>query len=175
MSMNTARPAAAPLLSDARLGDVTMEGDLLQVVFHRHYHAPIEKVWAALTQPERLADWFAKAKVDLRVGGTLRLDWSEENHADMKISACEPPRRLAWIWTLGGRDTLVQFDLKPEAEGCALTLKHSGVPLSGAGVRAGWHAHLEALPDAIEGRATAWSVKEAREDALADAYPPLAN
>lgn len=175
MSMRTAHPAPAPLLSDARLGDVTIAGDLLQVVFHRHYRAPVEKVWAALTEPERLADWFAAAEVDLRVGGTLRLDWNGVSHADMQITACEPPRRLAWTWTIGGRDTLVQFDLQPDSQGCALTLTHSGVPAAGAGVRAGWHAHLEALPDAIEGRATPWAVKEAREAALADAYPPLAS
>ncbi|MDB5561077.1 MAG: hypothetical protein JWN11_495, partial [Hyphomicrobiales bacterium] len=93
---------------------------------------------------------------------------------DMRITVCDPPRSLAWIWELGGRDTLVRFDLTPEAGGCALTLTHSGVPTVGAGVRAGWHAHLEGLPDAIEGRATPWEVKVAREEALSDAYPRLA-
>ena len=40
-------------------------------------------------------------------------------------------------------------------------------------MRAGWHAHLEALPDALEGRATAWEIKIAREKALSSAYPNL--
>jgi hypothetical protein len=91
----------------------------------------------------------------------------------MRITVCEPPRHLAWIWQLGGRDTLVRFDLVPEGNGCALTLTHSGVPLVGDGVRAGWHAHLEALPDAIEGRATPWVVRNAREEAVSAAYPKL--
>jgi len=172
--MSTAT-ASAPkaLLSNAPAGEVTVSGDTIVVVFHRHLRAPVERVWAALTVPERLADWFAEAVVDLRVGGTLSLDWGSDNQADMRITVCEPPRRLAWVWQLGGRDTLVEFDLVPEAGGCALTLRHSGVPLSGEGVRAGWHAHLEGLPAAIEGRATPWSVKVAREAALGDTYPSL--
>jgi uncharacterized protein YndB with AHSA1/START domain len=167
--MNTTDAKA--LLSDAPLGEVTVADDNLQVVFHRHLRAPVERVWAALTTPERLADWFTKAVVDLRVGGTIHLDW-----ADFRITVSDPPRSLAWVWQLGGRDTLVRFDLVPEAGGCLLTLTHSGLSPRrgpGAGVRAGWHAHLEALPDALEGRATAWAIKTAREDALRDAYPKL--
>jgi len=172
--MSTTTVAPKTLLSEAALGEVTAAGDTLQVVFHRHLRAPVEKVWAALTTPERLADWFAQAEVDLRVGGAIRLDWNGMNQAEMRITVCDPPRSLAWIWELGDRDTLVRFDLTPEGDGCALTLTHSGVPRVGAGVRAGWHAHLEGLPDAIEGRATPWEVKVAREEALSDAYPSLA-
>jgi uncharacterized protein YndB with AHSA1/START domain len=152
----TATPA---LLSDAPLGNVTTTGDSRQIVFHRRYRQSVEKVWAALTAPERLADWFAAAEVDLRVGGVIRLNWNGQHQAEMTITACDPPRALAWRWTNGARDTLVRFDLAPDGDGCALTLTHSGLSLDGArdgGVRAGWHAHLEALPDAIEGRATPW-------------------
>lgn len=166
-----------PLLSDAPDGVVTATDDALQVVFRRRYRKPIEKVWAALTVPERLADWFAEAEVDLRVGGTIRLGWNGAHKAEVTITVCEPPRALAWVWTIGGRDTLVRFDLAPDGDGCALTLTHSGLsPRAGpgAGVRAGWHAHLEGLAAAVEtGRATPWETKCAREDALAGRYPPL--
>ncbi|THD62410.1 SRPBCC family protein [Phenylobacterium sp.] len=169
--------ATAPLLSDAPLGVVTATDDALQVVFHRRYRQPVEKVWAALTDPDRLADWFAVAEVDLRVGGTLKLNWNGGAHeAEMTITVCEPPRALAWRWTIGERETLVRFDLSPDGDGCALTLTHSGLSLDGArdgGVRRGWHAHLEALPDAMDGRATPWATKVAREDALAGRYPSL--
>jgi uncharacterized protein YndB with AHSA1/START domain len=174
--MSTADASAKALLSDAPTGEVTVADDTLQIVFHRHYRFAVAKVWAALTTPERLADWFAKAEVDLRAGGTLRLGWNGRPQAEMRITVCDPPRSLAWVWRIGDRDTLVRFDLAPEAGGCRLTLTHSGLsPRSGpgAGVRAGWHAHLEALPDALEGRATSWEVKIAREAALDAAYPPL--
>jgi uncharacterized protein YndB with AHSA1/START domain len=176
MSTATASRMPANLLSDAPLGEVTTTSDALQVVFTRRYRAPVEKVWAALTTPERLADWFATAKVDLRAGGSISLDWNGENQGTYEITVCDPPRSLAWVWPLGGRDTLVRFDLAPDAGGTQLTLTHSGLDPHGgpgSGVRAGWHAHLEGLPEAIEGRATPWAVKEAREDALSDAYPAL--
>ncbi|MDB5560674.1 MAG: hypothetical protein JWN11_92, partial [Hyphomicrobiales bacterium] len=88
--MNTTTIATKSLLSDAALGEVTIAGDALQVVFHRHLRASIEKVWAALTTPERLADWFAQAEVDLRAGGVIRLDWNGTNQADMRITVCDP-------------------------------------------------------------------------------------
>jgi uncharacterized protein YndB with AHSA1/START domain len=163
--------AAARPMSDARLGEVTIVENEMTVVFHRHLRASVEKVWAALTVPERLADWFAAAEIDLRAGGTIHLDW-----ADFRITVSDPPRRLAWLWPMGGRDTLVQFDLAPEAHGCLLTLTHSGIDARdgpGAKVLAGWHAHLEGLPDAIEGRATPREVKLAREKALGPAYARL--
>jgi uncharacterized protein YndB with AHSA1/START domain len=166
----------APLLSDAPDGVVTASADALTVKFLRRYRQSPEKVWAALTTPERLADWFAEAEVDLRVGGQIRLAWNGVHKTTVTITVCDPPRSLAWRWEIGGRDTLVRFDLEPDGDGCALTLTHSGLsPRAGpgAGVRSGWHAHLEALPAAMEGRATPWETKTAREQALADRYPPL--
>src|SRR5690349_23625463 len=103
MSTNTERAPRAQL-SNAPLGEVTMTGDTLEVVFHRRLRFPVEKVWAALTVPERLADWFAEAVVDLRVGGSIDLDWGGRNQAKMRITVCEPPHHLAWIWQVGGRD-----------------------------------------------------------------------
>ncbi|MEP7241070.1 MAG: SRPBCC family protein [Devosia sp.] len=160
-----------PLLSDAPLGEISIAGDTMQVVFRRHYRAPAAKLWSAITTPERLADWFGKATVDLKVGGALHMEWG-----DFPITVCDPPKSLAWSWELDGRETLVRFDITPEAGGCGLVLTHSGLsarPGDGAGVRAGWHAHLEALPDAMEGRSTPWETKVAREKALAGSYPTL--
>ena len=171
MSNATAARLPEPLLSDAPLGEVTKSGDSWQVVFHRRLRAPIEKVWAALTVPERLADWFTSATIDLRVGGVIHLSWT-----DVTIAVCEPPRSLAWTWELDGRETLVRFDLVPTASGCELTLTHSGLKLGGSngpGVRSGWHAHLEGLPDAIEGRKTPSAVRDARDEALKASYPKL--
>lgn len=162
------------LLSDAPMGEVTVTGDTLKVVFDRRYGFPVEKVWAAITIPERLADWFMNAQVqDLRVGGEIVFAGRGLNRTVMQIVVCEPPRSIAWAWTIGGKQSLVRFDLAPERGGCRLTLTHSGVPLVAGGVRPGWHAHLEALPGAIEGIATSWDTKVARETALKAKYPPL--
>ena len=175
MSTSSTNALAAALLGDASMGEVTLCGDTLQVVFRRHYRKPVERVWAALTTPERLADWFANAEVDLRVGGILRLSGNGLKQTEMRITICDSPRTFAWIWTLGSRESIVRFDLMPRGDGCDLTLTHSGVPRTAEGVRAGWHAILEALPDALEGRATPSEVKTAREAELRTRYPKLSD
>ena len=159
------------------LGEVTVADDALQVVFHRYYAKPIEKVWAAITMPERLADWLADAEIEKRPGGKIRLSWNGGAHRmEGRVLVCEPPKAFAWTWTLDDRETVVRFDLKAEGNGCWLTLTHSGLSQTtgqGAGVRSGWHAHLEGLPDAIEGKNTTWATKTARQEAIKSLYPAL--
>ncbi len=164
------------LLRDAPKGEVTVKDDRMQVVFRRRYAKPVAKVWAALTTPERLADWFGAASVDLRVGGKLRLTFENDHAIEFGITRVDPPSVLAWSWTIGGRDTSVLFELAPDGDGCELTLTHSGLGArngQGGGVGAGWHAHLEGLADSLDGRTTPWAVKEQRETAVAHLYPPL--
>jgi len=58
------------------LGDMRRTGDTVEITFHRRYARPIEKVWAALTVPERIADWFAEVEaLDLRLGGAIHLSF----------------------------------------------------------------------------------------------------
>jgi uncharacterized protein YndB with AHSA1/START domain len=164
------------LLRTAQKGEVTVKDDRLQIVFRRRFAKPVAKVWAALTIPERLEDWFGTAKIDLRVGGKLHLNFANGKSFEVSITRVEAPHALAWSWTIDGLDTSVLFELAPDGDGCELTHTHSGLSARdgrGAGVRAGWHAHLEGLADALDGRTTSWAVKEAREAALAPLYPPL--
>jgi uncharacterized protein YndB with AHSA1/START domain len=174
MTIDTSLDVTDVVLSEAPLGGVVVADEAVTLTFRRRYDRPIGKVWAAITTPERLADWFAAVEMELKVGGAIRIDWNRGMHTmEGRIVACDPPRALAWSWRLDGRETLVRFDLETDGEGCTLTLTHSGLALNGpqaSGVRAGWHAHLEGLPDAIDGQATSWAVKQARETALAAAY-----
>ncbi len=164
-------------LSDAPLGVVSVDGGDLQVVFTRRYNKPAAKVWSAVTTPERLADWLAYATYEPRAGSDITLSWNKGAHVMTgKVTVYDPPRAFAFIWPLDGRDTQVRFDIEPDGEGAAiLTLTHSGLATKGwsTGVRAGWHAHLEGLPEAMEGRATPWAVKTERENALSARYPKL--
>lgn len=160
----------------AEPGQVTLQGDDLRVVFRRRYARPIEKVWAAVTIPERLAAWLAQAEYEPRAGSPIRLEWANGNVMEGKVVAFDAPHTFAWTWPLGGRDTLVRFDLEADGDGCWLTLTHSNVnaaPGQGAGVRSGWHAHLEGLADAIDGKATPWDTIMDRNAAAQPLYPPL--
>src|SRR5881275_1709617 len=58
-----------------------------------------DDVWDALTDAERLEDWFANdVELDLRPGGGASFRWSngEERHAT--VTEVEPERRLAFDW-----------------------------------------------------------------------------
>ena len=41
--------------------------------FERHLKHPVEKVWAALTDPERRAEWLDPGTIELRPGGRAEL------------------------------------------------------------------------------------------------------
>ena len=117
-------------LTTEELGALRRTGDTVEIVFHRRYARPIEKVWAALTVPERLADWFAEVEIlDLRLGGAIHLSFAEVDYKIQGvITVYEPPRRLTWTWphAEGGTST-VSFDLEPDGDGCRLTLTERGL------------------------------------------------
>ena len=162
---------------DTDLGEVTRTGDQLHIVFRRRYARPIEKVWAALTVPERLNDWFAETTIDrLEVGGTMQLYFTGADYRSLaKIEVYDPPRTIAWIWSEmdGAKPSYVRFDLEPDGDGCRLTLTHDIAAGEAKGVPAGWHAHLEAFEDAVDGVFTPWDKLIEREKRISPLYAHL--
>ena len=82
--------------------------------------APREEVWEALTDPERLEDWFANdVDLDLRPCGGASFRWAngEERHA--VVREVEPGERLAFDWEDEGE---VEFTLADDADGTLLTV-----------------------------------------------------
>jgi uncharacterized protein YndB with AHSA1/START domain len=82
--------------------------------------APRDEVWEALTDPERLEDWFANdVELELRPGGGARFRWSngEERHA--RVTEVEPGEKLAFAWEDDGE---VEFTLADDDEGTRLTV-----------------------------------------------------
>jgi hypothetical protein len=72
-------------------------GEARTVLIRRRYHAPIQDVWEACTDPERLNRWFLPVSGDLRAGGRFRL----EGNAGGEVLRCEPPRLLTVTWVYG--------------------------------------------------------------------------
>ena len=66
---------------------------------------PIEDVWDALTNPERIGRWFLPISGDYRLGGRYQL----EGNAGGEIVACERPNRLQVTWVYG--ETAVAADV----------------------------------------------------------------
>ena len=68
------------------------------VVIDRTFTAPIDAVWAAVTEPERLARWIGTWTGDPREGQVaFKMLFEGEGPQDewMRIDECDPPHRLA--------------------------------------------------------------------------------
>ncbi|WP_327633173.1 SRPBCC domain-containing protein [Kribbella sp. NBC_00482] len=94
-----------------------------------------EAVWAAVTQPEIFARWYAfgGAEIDLRPGGRLVMRWDEHGEFLGFVEKVEPGRRFAYRYAVDpgvepapGNANLVEFTLTPEGEGTRLLVVESG-------------------------------------------------
>jgi uncharacterized protein YndB with AHSA1/START domain len=72
-------------------------GEGRAVRLSRTFDAPVEDVWDALTDPDRLTRWFLPVSGDYRVGGRYQL----EGNAGGEILACERPSRFRVTWVYG--------------------------------------------------------------------------
>jgi uncharacterized protein YndB with AHSA1/START domain len=69
---------------------------------------PIERVWAALTDPVELVQWFGDgAVVDLRPGGAVLFAWGDDRSAGV-VEVVDEPHRFSFWWTAGLGDTLTE-------------------------------------------------------------------
>jgi uncharacterized protein YndB with AHSA1/START domain len=131
--------------------------------FERHLPHPIERVWAAITEPEQLVTWLGEATIDLRLGGRVQLRWlNTDGHGNpanvvmnATITLVDPPRLLEYT---GDAHGTLRFELKAEASGCVLIFSNT-LPASHTRLReslAGWHVHLDFLAESLEGQAVDW-------------------
>jgi uncharacterized protein YndB with AHSA1/START domain len=97
--------------------------------------APVERVWALVTEAEHLGSWFgdAGAEVDLRPGGEMTLRWEEWGVTHARVERVEPPHRFSWRWLLeggsepaDGNSTLVEFTLADDGGETLLTVVEAG-------------------------------------------------
>ena len=66
---------------------------------------PVEKVWAALTNPAQLAQWLAPGEIELTLGGRVFLAFTDgDGVIDGQVTAFAPPRLLEFTWTDKGND-----------------------------------------------------------------------
>ena len=81
------------------------------------------EVWEALTEPERLEEWFANdVELDPRPGGEGVFRWEngEELHATVEVA--DEERRLALRWESGG---VVELELEEVDGGTRVVVRES--------------------------------------------------
>lgn len=90
---------------------------------------PPEVVWRSLTEPERLARWWAAGDIAPVVGHRFALDMGGWGKVACVVTEVEPPRRLSYTF---GEDTMgwtLTWRLVAEGAGTRLFLEHAGFDL----------------------------------------------
>jgi len=152
-------------------------GEGRQVRLRRTYDAPIDDVWDALTNPERIGRWFLPISGDYRLGGRYQF----EGNAGGEIVACEKPNRLVVTWVYGDTSdpaSVSEVEVRLAAAGdeaTTLELLHTAVvpeefwdQYGPGAVGVGWEGGLLALSLHLRGGSIddpqAWQLSEEGRD-----------
>jgi uncharacterized protein YndB with AHSA1/START domain len=155
-------------------GDATyqIEDNRCTMRFERQLAQPIERVWAALIEPEELKAWFYPFEGTLGAGETVVIPWDDDGGLVSTIVEFDPPKVFAWTWHKPGEpESIVRWELSSESTGTRFVLTHALTALSAnepTDTLAGWQEHIDTLVDHLAGNTRAWSNEAWR--ALKDRY-----
>lgn len=144
--------------AEDRRGTVTPEADGRQrLEFRRSWPDPIDDVWSALTEPERLARWIGRYEGERAPGGTgtfvMTHEEGEHTGSPATIVECAPPRRLVVDTTGPGEIWRLELDLAEEGGRTVLVFRQwFAADADVADVAGGWHWYLDKLDAEVSGR-----------------------
>src|ERR1700761_2106902 len=120
------------------------------------YDTGIDDLWAAITDPDRVARWYGRVDGDLRLGGQFHLfvDGSEWDGTGV-VEACEPPRHLQVRTQEAAEpyEEVIEATLTADGDQTVLVIEARGMPLDKvAFYGAGWQMHAEDLAAYLAGR-----------------------
>jgi uncharacterized protein YndB with AHSA1/START domain len=156
-------------------GSLRASGERATVRMQDRYPTHPEDLWAAVTEPERLARWIAVVDGVPGLGGTVHARFTSGWEGDVRVEVCEPPRRLIVTSAPGRSDeTTIEAVLTRDGDSTLLVVEERGISLEQvAAYGAGWQAHIEDLAAHLAGRdAGGWAT---RWTELAPAYAEQAH
>ena len=127
------------------------------VVLDRTFRAPIESVWAAVTESDRLERWVGTWTGDPASGSVLfrmNAEGDDVKPETFTIDSCEPPHRISLTSDVEGEANVWHFVLElSEADGTTTLTFSQSVPDAemAAGVGPGWEYYLDRLVAAETG------------------------
>jgi uncharacterized protein YndB with AHSA1/START domain len=105
---------------------------MAEIVKNRVIQAPLEQVWAALTDPRTIGEWMLDSlvEVDLQVGGKYAFFGGETTGTFTAIAA---PNRLEYTWRQSGwknewADSNVRWELRRDGNSTQVQLTHDQFP-----------------------------------------------
>ena len=150
-----------------------MTENLPSVTIVRRIKAKPAKVWAAITEPKLMMQWWGpdagptlRAEADVRPGGrfsvVFRLLNGDEHNPTGIYQEVIPEKKLVFTWEAPGmpeQESLVTFQLEPFDGGTRLTLLETAVdelaepPAAHDDNTGGWRAELGELVEFLESAA----------------------
>ncbi len=123
------------------------------ILLDQYIGYPLASVWAALTDPELHAQWFAAGDVRPVLGHRFDLDLGEKfGKQTCEVIAVEAEALFAYTFAPTTINTIISWRLKPEGQGTRLYLEHSGFDLDSQlgqiafyGMKEGWPFVLERI------------------------------
>ena len=152
------------------LGALTVTDSDATVTFDRAYRTDAPDLWNAVTDPDRLARWFAPVSGELVAGGTFTIRFDDGDIPACTIESCDAPHGFTWLWPHGGRTSRVRVEVVPDAAGARLRLVHDRLTRSAAPeYAAGWQAYVRSLDAHLAGEQDGdwWGEFHAVKDAYA--------
>lgn len=145
-------------------GSSTLElhGDRATLEFRRFLRHPPAKVWAAITEPDAMAEWhLTSGRIEGRVGGVIELTTRPSNvRSTGRVTAWDPPRLFEYEWSIpatdawpAGESATVRWELRPESGGTLVILTQRGLTERAARVfQHGMRGFLDRLGALLDGR-----------------------
>lgn len=119
------------------------------LILERTFRAPIEDVWASITESERSARWIASWTGEPGPGRSILVQMTAEEGATSEpvlIKACDPPRHLATEWSVGESTWKIEVTLSEANGTTTLTFVHHLQPGEDASdIGPGWEYYLDRL------------------------------
>jgi uncharacterized protein YndB with AHSA1/START domain len=146
--------------------------------FQRRLNAPPQAVWAALTEPEKVRQWYATISDYPVEGRQMELHFENSNTTVVAtVTRSTRPSVLEYTWdsqtppnspaSLTG--SVVRFELIPHEAGTLLTLDHifttDTMPIPD--ILGGWNTHLDELADKLNASGFAAAARPLAADFLA--------
>ena len=137
------------------------QADGRTVVVRREYPDPVGEVWAALTEPDRLARWLGHytgtggvgARVEFTLTGEVDAGGEVADPVDVRILACDPPHRLVVeIPESDERSWHLDLTVEHHGDGAVLVFaQRLADGLRREDVEAGWRWYLDRLEAFLHG------------------------